>query len=156
MVDEQPENQPVRLPLRVSEEPNATEAERATVIAGLYTFNRQHVLPWADAMPVTILLRDPLGYIQGGLLGLTRWDWFLIDTLWIVEMYRRLGYGRALLEQAEAVVRVRGCRHSALDTTEFQAKTFYEKCGYHVFGELADFPPGWRTYYLTKTLEVVS
>lgn len=156
MVDEQPENQLVRLPLRVTEKPEATDVERAIVFTGLYAFNRQHVSPWAYPRPLTILLCDLMGNIQGGLLGVTRWDWLLIDTLWIVEMYRGFGYGRGILEQAEAVARARGCCHSALDTTEFQAKAFYEKCGYHVFGELADFPPGWRTYYLTKTLEVAS
>jgi GNAT superfamily N-acetyltransferase len=142
MVEESSKNQHTTSPLLISEEPDATDAERAIVNAGLYTFNRQHISSWADSIPVTILLRDPLKNIRGGLLAMIRWDWLIVDALWIIEKYRKLGYGRALLERAEMVARTRGCRHVALDTTEFQAKALYEKCGYHVFGELADFPPG--------------
>ena len=41
-----------------------------------------------------------------------------------------------------------------LDTLSFQARPFYEKLGYRVYGQLEDFPAGsgHTRYYLTKTL----
>jgi hypothetical protein len=49
-------------------------------------------------------------------------------------------------------LRRRGAKHAHLDTFSFQAPGFYHKHGYRVFGELPDFPPGHRRYYLTKDL----
>jgi len=43
-------------------------------------------------------------------------------------------------------------RHAHLDTFSFQAPDFYQQRGYQVFGQLDDFPPGHRRYYLTKEL----
>ena len=39
-----------------------------------------------------------------------------------------------------------------LDGVEIDPPAFYEKRGYRVFGELQDFPPGHRRYFLTKPL----
>jgi hypothetical protein len=39
-----------------------------------------------------------------------------------------------------------------LDTFEFQALPFYERRGYRVFGTLDGFPPGYRRFYLQKSL----
>ena len=41
-----------------------------------------------------------------------------------------------------------------LDTAEFQAKPFYEKYGYRVYGVLDELPPNSRNYYLFKDLAV--
>jgi hypothetical protein len=37
-----------------------------------------------------------------------------------------------------------------LFTYSFQARPFYERAGYRVFGELPDHPPGQTKYYLAK------
>jgi hypothetical protein len=37
-----------------------------------------------------------------------------------------------------------------LDTFEYQARPFYEKLGYDVFGTLDGYPPGYRQYHLAK------
>ncbi|MDB5536981.1 MAG: Acetyltransferase family protein, partial [Devosia sp.] len=39
-----------------------------------------------------------------------------------------------------------------LDTFSFQARPFYEKLGYSVFGTIPDYPPGGARYFLSKTL----
>jgi hypothetical protein len=43
-----------------------------------------------------------------------------------------------------------------LETLSFQARGFYERYGYSVFGELDDFPPGHRKYFLKKNLSAYS
>jgi GNAT superfamily N-acetyltransferase len=60
--------------------------------------------------------------------------------------------GSALLREAEALARSVGCVGAKLDTYEFQAKPFYEKHGYAVFGVLEGYPANTRTYYLQKSL----
>jgi hypothetical protein len=46
----------------------------------------------------------------------------------------------------------RGCVGVWLDTFSFQARGFYEKLGYRVFGEVADYPPGHTRHFLKKSL----
>jgi hypothetical protein len=41
-----------------------------------------------------------------------------------------------------------------LDTFSFQARPFYEKLGYHVFGMLENHPAGHQHYFMTKQLQV--
>ena len=62
------------------------------------------------------------------------------------------GLGSSLLATAEHEARLRGCRGAWLDTFEFQARGFYERAGYVVFGEIPDYPPGSARYFLKKAL----
>ena len=90
--------------------------------------------------------------IVAGVIGATHWQWLHLDLLWVKEELRQRGYGRRLVELAEEEARKRGAQNVYLDTFSFQALEFYKKCGYHVFGELRDFPPGHQRYYMTKRL----
>jgi hypothetical protein len=54
--------------------------------------------------------------------------------------------------KAESEAVNRGCASSWLDTFSFQARGFYEKLGYRVFGELCDNPPGHTRFFLKKSL----
>ena len=78
--------------------------------------------------------------------------WLYVHILWVAAAWRGRGLGRRLLQVAEAEGLRRGCRHASLDTYEFQARAFYEREGYVVFGVLEDFPPGWRRYSMRKDL----
>jgi GNAT superfamily N-acetyltransferase len=112
----------------VTEELDVTEADRSVVAEGLRDFNHRH-MPRSDAEPLTLLLCDSTGAISGGLLASTRRHWLLIDVLWVADKYRSRGFGRDLVEKAEIVSSSRGCRLAVLDTTEFQARRFYEGAG---------------------------
>ena len=57
-----------------------------------------------------------------------------------------------LMAEAERYARSKGFRFMRTETVDFQAKPFYEKLGYEVFGQLADFPAGHTTYCLVKRL----
>lgn len=140
--------------LQLTEEPDASEDDRSAVSQGLRDFDHRY-MPRSDSQPLTLFLRDESGAILGGLLASTRWHWLLVDKLWVTDERRGRGHGSALLERAEVIARSRGCRHAALDTTEFQARRFYEEVGYIVFGVLDDCPPGSRTYWLRKSLNSV-
>ena len=45
-----------------------------------------------------------------------------------------------------------GCAHAYLDTFDFQARPFYERLGYTVFGLQDDYPPGHRRFFQRKVL----
>jgi len=60
--------------------------------------------------------------------------------------------GRALLRAAEREATGRGCRHVYLDTFDYQARPFYEREGYTVFGVQEDYPPGHRRFFMQKAL----
>jgi len=45
----------------------------------------------------------------------------------------------------------RGCSGAWLDAFSFQARGFYEKLGYAVFGSIEDYPPGHSRFFLKKT-----
>lgn len=104
------------------------------------------------AKSLCFVLRTPDQEIVGGVIGATYWDWLHVDLMWIKEEYRGRGYGQRLLTAAEEEARQRGAKNAYLDTFTFQAPGFYEKYGYQVFGELADFPAGHKRYFLTKQL----
>ena len=90
--------------------------------------------------------------MKGGCIGRTYWGWLEIEYLAVAPELRRLGYGAKLLAAIEAEAIKRGCHSAYLDTFSFQARPFYEKQGYHVFGTLENFPPGHERYFLTKKL----
>jgi ribosomal protein S18 acetylase RimI-like enzyme len=56
-----------------------------------------------------------------------------------------------MLLQAEQEAIARGCRGAWLDTYSFQARGFYERLGYAVFGILNDYPPGQKRIFCTKS-----
>jgi GNAT superfamily N-acetyltransferase len=129
-----------------------TPADEATVVRGLLAFNEVRLGP-ADERPVKFVARDASGTVVGGILGHTRWRWLYIAKLWVDESARGQGVGARLMEAAEDLARSRGCTDVSLDTFDFQARPFYEKLGYELFGTLEGYPPGSRQYYLRKRLK---
>ena len=67
-------------------------------------------------------------------------------------MIRGQGLGSKLMLQAENEAALRGCHSAWLDTHKFQARGFYEKLGYEIFGELSDYPTGYSRYFMKKAL----
>lgn len=107
-----------------------------------------------DHLPLVVFLRDEQGKPHGGLLGWTLWSWLHIDTLWVSEELRGQGHGQKLLFAAEKAARIRGCTLAEVDTFNFQARAFYEKSGYTVFGTLTGIGRGqFERYYLKKELK---
>lgn len=123
----------------------------AQVRTGLMAFNEAAVGN-ASFQPLALYVRDDAGAIRGGLVGYLAWRWLSIDLLWLDQSLRGQGYGGALLAEAERTARAAGCVAARLDTYEFQARPFYERNGYHVYGELEGYPAGTRQYFLTKVL----
>jgi GNAT superfamily N-acetyltransferase len=125
--------------------------EATTIQAGLYAADAPDVAA-RDYGALAFVARDEAGEVAGGLLGATMWGWLTVDALWVAPAARGAGLGGRLLAAAEAAALGRGCAHSRLDTFDFQARDFYERRGYAVYGQLADFPPGHVQHHLRKAL----
>jgi len=101
---------------------------------------------------VAILVTAEDGTTDGGLWGRISYDWLFIELLGLPEALRGQGLGRALMQQAEDIAQDAGCAGIWLDTYEFQARGFYEKLGYTLFGTLPDHPAGQKRFFLMKQL----
>ena len=87
----------------------------------------------------------------GGISGNVYWNGLEIDTLWVDESYRGQGIGQQLLTAAETYARENDAVVAFLKTVD--AKVFYEKLGYRVYGVLEDRPVDTVLYHLKKRLD---
>jgi GNAT superfamily N-acetyltransferase len=128
-----------------------TEAERDAVLAPLRAYNISRAGD-PNIRPVAVMLVDEDGNRVGGLWGKCAYDWLFVEFLAVPEEHRGENYGKALVEQADRIARANKCVGIWLDTYEFQARAFYEKLGFEVFGTLDDHPVGQQRYFLRKRL----
>ena len=122
------------------------------LVRSLIAFNEEKAGP-RDFRQLAIIVSDPdTDEVLGGLWGGTTYCQLKIEVLYLPESLRGSGLGRQLIEQAEAEAIARGCRAAWLETFSFQARGFYQRMGYSVFGVIDDFPKGHSLYFLAKTL----
>lgn len=140
---------PENFEIQYIEKPNDVVWE--VVGGGIRDFNKAHAGSDA-ATPLCVVLKAPGGEVVGGLIGDTYYEWLYINLMFVKDELRGKGFGQKIMALAEEEARRRGVKNIYLDTFSFQAPEFYEKLGYHVFGELKDFPPGHTRYFMTKKL----
>jgi GNAT superfamily N-acetyltransferase len=139
--------------VRLTDTPDA--AARQAIVAGLVGFNRSRTGVDEAYHRLAVLLEQPeTGLVVGGLWGATYYRHLFIELLLVPELLRGTGLGRRLMTDAETEAHRRGCIGVWLDTYSFQARSFYERLGYRVFGALDDFPPGHSRFFLHKALAV--
>ena len=91
--------------------------------------------------------------IAGIIAQMYCWNMVYVDTLWVDSESRGKGLGYRLLTELEDDAKKKGAKLIHLDTFDFQAKEFYEKCGYSVFGKLEDCSSSHCRFYMKKHLE---
>lgn len=132
--------------------PHVPEEELVKIRAGMQRHTESHV-PWESDKELNILARDDDGRIVGACLGKTGNGWLYVGLLWVDDTCRGQDVGTTLMFRAEEEARRRGCYAAHLNTFSFEARPFYEKLGYQLFGTLNDFPRGHTRYFLTKRLD---
>lgn len=127
---------------------------RQAVVDGLVAFNRAQTPDLTGPFgSIGLLLKHPeTDVVDGGVTARFGFGWMFVELLFVPDRLRGQGIGRQLMEQAETVAREKGCIGIHLDTFTFQAPGFYQKLGYAVLGELADYPPGSSRFFLHKHL----
>lgn len=107
----------------------------------------------AGYQPYSVLLSDePGGPVSGGIYGYHMFDWLFIQYVAVPPGQQGHGIGRELMARAEAWARSRKMTGLWLDTFSFQARPFYEKLGFSVFGTIEDHPHGARRFFMQKRL----
>lgn len=137
--------------LRITIPDAPSEADREAVIAPLRAYN---VAQAGDPgiKTVAILLTDEAGRSVGGLWGRIAYSWLFVELLAVPEEWRGQHYGTALMQEAERIARTERCIGIWLDTFDFQARGFYEKLGFEIFGTLDDIPLGHCRYFMRKRI----
>lgn len=89
----------------------------------------------------------------GGYIATQQDDIVHLQLLAVDDKSRGKGYGEALLKHLINLAKKQDATRITLTTLDFQAKDFYMKHGFHIFGELYDTPvKGVKKYYLTLVL----
>jgi len=130
----------------------ATAADVGTLLEGL---GGNILIQLGDielGQSIRIFLRDEDNKVVGGITADLFGGWVYISLLWIAESLRNQGLGTGLLNQLEAEAIRLGCKYAHVDTYSFEARPFYERAGYEVFGKLDDYPQGHCKYFLKKKL----
>ena len=133
----------------------ASSEDARTISEGLVAFNHGAV---PDLEPISaevrffIFVRDDAGAVVGGLRGACYWNTLHVELLWMSDVVRGAGSGREVIERAEAFAREQGCQLALVHTASWQARPFYEKCGYACFGTVDGLPRDHATHFLHKRL----
>lgn len=135
----------------ISPAPDA-DAAYVAIWTPLLAFNQAAV---GDAVgkPFALVITEPgSSEVAGGLWALSLWGSFYIGLVVTPEGARGQGLGTELMRQAEAEALARGCIQMWLDTYAFQARGFYERLGFKVFGQLDGPAPVFPRYFMQKML----
>ena len=142
---------PVGAELVVVENPAEDDSAALGALLMAYTDGHAGANNWRELF---LTLRDDDGAVLGGLYGRSGRGWLFIELLGLPDALRHQRLGSDLMARAEAEARARGCIGVYIDTFSFQARPFYEKHGYTVFAEIADYPPGHSRFFLSKRLDI--
>jgi GNAT superfamily N-acetyltransferase len=126
------------------------------IFNGINQFNFRHakqVIEDQSCGDIEAIMKSEDGEVIGGALAtLGYYGGVMVKVLWVKESSRGKGVGRKLIKDIESQAVKRGASTSFLDTFSFQAKDFYIKLNYEVYGTVNDFPEGHDWYYLKKIL----
>lgn len=124
---------------------------RKAILKGLVAYNRSQIgrRKWKN---LAITIRNDDGDIVGGVTGEAWADWLFVQLLWLDEAHRGKDLASRAMDALEDEARAFGAKHAYLDTFSFQARPFYEKRGYRVFGTLENYPDAHSRYWMTKPL----
>ena len=136
--------------IHIQNEPDAPGKDLLHVIQNLERYNTEQASAPFRRRTLRLFARDDDGRIMGGLFAQVTMGWLAIQILWLEDELRGKGVGRQLLEEAEGLAKESEAIGAYVETTNFQARPFYEGMGYVLFAELEDCPPGDVTYFLKK------
>ena len=125
-------------------------AIRAALMARIDRYNDDASLRREPERRLSIVLRDAAGVVEGGLVGVSYYDWLIVEMLFVPEGLRGHGMGTRLMRAAEAVAAARGCVGVWVDTGSPDARAFYLRLGYEVFATLPDQPRGHARWWLRR------
>lgn len=131
---------------------NCSEKDKDYILEKLVEYNISRVEAKQEKLFIDLskkCLKN--GKIVGGIVARCYcWKIVYIDILWVDPNFRKEKIGTTLLKYVEDESEKLGVTLIHLDTFDFQAKDFYEKHGYEVFGVLENCPDDHCRYYMKK------
>jgi GNAT superfamily N-acetyltransferase len=100
------------------------------------------------------VLRNANGGIEGGIHARSYWEWLRVDAVAVAPEWRGQGYGRSLVDRAEAWGRRCSCHDAWLMTMGQDALRFWERSGYRIFAELPNFPGTSTRFFMKKSIRL--
>ncbi|MFW9911674.1 MAG: GNAT family N-acetyltransferase [Candidatus Thorarchaeota archaeon] len=132
-----------------------TDEEAKKFRQGLESYNMEKTngefnspQPWHN-----LVLKDKEGNVIGGILTSTLYWTQYLEVLWVDERYRRLGYGRDLVMEAQRLAKEIGCISSHVYTFSWQAPDFYQAVGYDLMVTYEGYHSGIKEHVLMTRLD---
>lgn len=119
--------------------------------SNLKQFN-ESIIGSYETKPFCIYATNNENEVIGGVKGDIFGQLCRIFTAWIHKDYRSKKFGTKILGELEKLATDNNCNIIQVDTTEFQAKEFYEKMGFSVLATLPDNFMGYKSFILRKKL----
>lgn len=134
---------------------SSSEKEADLIVDRIVEYNLSKV-PGKQEVPllsINRVIEDTNGEIIAGILSkMYCWNCIYIDALWVKEEYRKDKLGTKLLKEIEKIAKEKDCHLIHLDTFDFQAKDFYIRHGYEIFGVLDQCPENHKRYFMKKSI----
>ncbi|MCW6088562.1 GNAT family N-acetyltransferase [Clostridium sporogenes] len=134
---------------------SSSEKEADLIVDRIVEYNLSKV-PGKQEIPllsINRVIEDTNGEIIAGILSkMYCWNCIYIDALWVKEEYRKDKLGTKLLKEIEKIAKEKDCHLIHLDTFDFQAKDFYIRHGYEIFGVLDQCPENHKRYFMKKNI----
>jgi GNAT superfamily N-acetyltransferase len=137
--------------MQIVVDPELNADDAAIIRTGLHAYNDSKVTSLDGHLG--ILIKDDAGQTVGGLTAWWYYNWMFVELLFVPDTLRGQDLGTQVMAKAEAYAREHGMIGIWLDTFGFQARGFYEKLGYKVFGELPNYPDTHSRFFLQKRLD---
>jgi ribosomal protein S18 acetylase RimI-like enzyme len=130
------------------------EGARDAIMDVLLRYNEEHVgNAGRDRAQFAALVREPgTGAVLGGIMARAWREMLTVELVALPPELRGAGLGSRLMRMVEEEGRRRGCNGAWLQTSDWQARGFYEKLGYTIFGRLEDYPAGHTRFFMKKSL----
>jgi ribosomal protein S18 acetylase RimI-like enzyme len=98
-----------------------------------------------------IVAQDPDGEFLGALAAYTAFAEIYVDDIWVDPANRKRDIGKKLLEDLAHRYQDKGFNNINLVTSEFQAPSFYKKCGFELeFVRVNKHNPELTKYFFVK------
>lgn len=136
--------------LKITVEKNTSAADINFLWQGITSYDTKQLdLGFTN---FSVLLRDELRSIQGGVIAKYRKEYLYLENFWIKPELRNQKYGSKILALAEKEGANQGCTTCTVDTLQFEAEDFYRKNGYECLAEIKDYMMGHSRFVFRKWL----
>lgn len=121
------------------------------IYEGLKSYNESKIGNYVRE-PYTLYIKSEDDKVVAGVSGDILPPICGVHMVWVEQSLRNQGVGTQMFKQLENYAKDKGCEFVQADTSEFQARQFYEGLGYEIIASLPRNFKGHDTYIFRKSL----